>query len=203
MALTRPQFDLINLAQVAIDQENWMHFEEIHPILTASYQAEKISGNRATANELADSIRQLTKQYRTAIESIDPVNWVETDGGRTAAGFGSEMVGDCVVRAIAIGCELPYREVWEYFDAVQEKSPDEGVLSTVSAEFLKGMGWIERISSLRVDSAAYLIVDGIITCHLLGDGHMVAAKREKYLDSWNSGGLRTTHVWLSPDSPYR
>jgi hypothetical protein len=37
--------------------------------------------------------------------------WVADDGGRAATGF-SGKTGDCVVRAIAIACELPYAEVY-------------------------------------------------------------------------------------------
>ena len=42
--------------------------------------------------------------------------WVQDDGGRQAAGF-KGSTGDCVVRAIAIACELPYAEV---YDALHE-----------------------------------------------------------------------------------
>jgi hypothetical protein len=38
--------------------------------------------------------------------------WVPDDGGRQAAGF-KGATGDCVVRAIAIACELPYAEVYD------------------------------------------------------------------------------------------
>lgn len=198
------QFELVDLAQNAIDQEDWMRFEEIHPILSSAYQTEKISGNVDTANELADATRRLTKQYRRiAIDGTDSTRWVQTDGGRTSAGFLDPASGDCVVRAISIGCRLPYLDVWKYFWKEQVSNPDEGVLTVESTRFLREWGWVQKPSTLRVLDAAYRIRDGIISCHLLGQGHMVAAKDRKYLDSWNSGGLRTTHIWLGPDSPYR
>ena len=204
MALTMAQFQLVDLAQDAIDQEDWMRFEEIHPILSSAYQTEKISGSPDAANELADATRRLTKQYRQiAIDGMDSTQWIQTDGGRESAGFLDPASGDCVVRAISIGCNLPYLEVWKYFRRAQKSSPDKGVLTTESARFLREWGWVEKPSTLRVADAAHLIRDGIISCHLLGQGHMVAVKDRKYLDSWNSGGLRSITVWLSPDSPYR
>jgi len=50
------------------------------------------------------------------------IRFVQTDGGRAAAGFKGEA-GDCVVRAIAIISERPYKEVhdelteWQGWDA--------------------------------------------------------------------------------------
>lgn len=35
------------------------------------------------------------------------------DGGRKAAGFTGEHVGDCVARAVAIAGQLPYRQVYD------------------------------------------------------------------------------------------
>jgi hypothetical protein len=40
------------------------------------------------------------------------MRYVFDDGGRAAAGFRGEAPGDCVVRAIAIAIDLPYRDVY-------------------------------------------------------------------------------------------
>ena len=51
------------------------------------------------------------------------IRFVEDDGGRSAAGFPGDKEGDCVVRAIAIAAELPYKDVhdalteWQGWDA--------------------------------------------------------------------------------------
>lgn len=86
--------------------------------------------------------------------------WVADDGGRNAAGFAGH-VGDCVVRAIAIACELPYSEV---YDALREAtladrvvmaklelsygararrhaSPRTGVNRRVYERYLREVGW--------------------------------------------------------------
>lgn len=40
------------------------------------------------------------------------LDYVYDDGGRAAAGF-QGSTGDCVTRAVAIACALPYREVYD------------------------------------------------------------------------------------------
>ena len=49
------------------------------------------------------------------------MNFVYDDGGREAAGF-KGAAGDCVVRAIAIAAQIPYREV---YDALSEGCRNE------------------------------------------------------------------------------
>lgn len=39
--------------------------------------------------------------------------WILDDGGRELAGFRGATPGDCVVRAIAIAADLPYRDVYD------------------------------------------------------------------------------------------
>jgi hypothetical protein len=45
------------------------------------------------------------------------IEFVYDDGGRAAAGFTAVAPGDCVTRAIAIGTELDYREVYDSLNA--------------------------------------------------------------------------------------
>lgn len=40
------------------------------------------------------------------------MDWVYDDGGRSAAGYRGST-GDCVVRAIAIACQIPYQDVYD------------------------------------------------------------------------------------------
>ncbi len=46
------------------------------------------------------------------------MEWVYDDGGRKAAGFKGSS-GDCVIRAIAIAAQLPYREVYDELQTAQ------------------------------------------------------------------------------------
>lgn len=48
------------------------------------------------------------------------IPYVYNDGGREAAGFKGKT-GDCVVRAIAIAAELPYRQVYDDLSYLQSR----------------------------------------------------------------------------------
>lgn len=88
------------------------------------------------------------------------MQFVYNDGGRKKAGFKGDA-GDCVVRAIAIAAELPYREVYNHLsgenllysickrDRVarnlqKDKSytPRDGVNKKVYGKWLADHGWI-------------------------------------------------------------
>jgi hypothetical protein len=66
--------------------------------------------------------------------------FVEHDGGREAAGYKGET-GDCVVRAIAIAANMPYKQVYKDLYALSGKSPRGGVEKRVYRKYLEGMGW--------------------------------------------------------------
>src|SRR5208282_5932506 len=87
-------------------------------------------------------------------------HFVYDDGGREAAGYKGKT-GDCVTRAIAIACELPYQEVYDALrvgtkedralvaklelrygaNAKRHISPRDGVMRKVYDRFLKDIGW--------------------------------------------------------------
>ena len=54
------------------------------------------------------------------------MQFVYNDGGRTAAGF-KGSTGDCVVRAIAIATERPYREIYNLINGVARESPKQRI----------------------------------------------------------------------------
>lgn len=78
------------------------------------------------------------------------IPYVRDDGGRTDAGFKGET-GDCVVRAIAIGAELSYGEVYRALRANMRetasrrgkkvRTPRSGVPRSVYERFLFDHGW--------------------------------------------------------------
>jgi hypothetical protein len=53
--------------------------------------------------------------------------FVYDDGGRAAAGF-KGSTGDCVVRAIAIAAERPYREVYDLVNDIGKRSPEHRLI---------------------------------------------------------------------------
>lgn len=70
----------------------------------------------------------------------------QNDGGRATAGF-EGRANDCVVRAIAIAAQLPYREVFDKIkylaDEVHMDGSDveHGVYREVSRDLLTSLGW--------------------------------------------------------------
>lgn len=75
--------------------------------------------------------------------------FVHDDGGRSAAGF-KGITGDCVVRAIAIASQLPYKTVYDAINAIakQERKRNKrrsnartGVFKKTYADYLLENGW--------------------------------------------------------------
>ena len=77
------------------------------------------------------------------------MNFLVDDGGRAVAGFKGKA-GDCVVRAIAIATERPYREI---YDAINREGKQEsrrharrstargGVFKLTFKRYRLGLGW--------------------------------------------------------------
>jgi hypothetical protein len=57
------------------------------------------------------------------------IEFIQTDGGRKAAGWKGEKVGDCVVRALTIASGLPYNTVYRELFSMTKESPRNGVKS--------------------------------------------------------------------------
>jgi hypothetical protein len=75
------------------------------------------------------------------LEQNEIIEFQQNDGGREEAGFvGKVSVRDCVVRAIAIATEKPYREVYEALSK-SGKSPRNGVRRSVYEKYLASLGW--------------------------------------------------------------
>lgn len=78
------------------------------------------------------------------------MKWVHNDGGRAAAGF-KGRAGDCVVRAIAIATDTPYRVVYNMINCLGKSEPvgrnkrpgsaRRGVKITTIHAYLKYKGW--------------------------------------------------------------
>lgn len=85
---------------------------------------------------------------------MSAIDVVRTDGGRRRAGFRGEAPGDCVVRAIAIATEAPYREIYDDLFATAKAlaergriprgsaSPRDGVSPKVYGPWLAERGWL-------------------------------------------------------------
>lgn len=134
------------------------------------------------------------------------MTYVETDGGREAAGF-TGTTGDCVTRAIAIATGLPYREV---YDAIHERtlsnrrlmaklelrygaqarrhaSPRTGVSRDVYQPYLESLGW-EWVPVMSIGSGC--------TMHLREDevpGGRIIARLSRHVCAVIDGMVHDTH----------
>jgi len=78
------------------------------------------------------------------------MQFVFSDGGRRAAGFRRENVGDCVARSISIAMELPYMEVHsqllEFAQLTERRArksnPSSGVFTRTYRKFIEERGWV-------------------------------------------------------------
>jgi len=79
-----------------------------------AYQERKyLADFDGAVGDLRQQIEALERENTKLRQKLDPgrCEWVNNDGGRSAAGH--EPEGDCVVRAIAVATERPYAEVRE------------------------------------------------------------------------------------------
>tara|TARA_R100000808_G_C2130759_1_gene140016 strand:- start:887 stop:1348 length:462 start_codon:yes stop_codon:yes gene_type:complete len=133
------------------------------------------------------------------------INWEYNDGGRLDAGFNcGKLVGDCVVRAIAIAVEIPYREVWDDLKACQQAfskgrsraakackktncNPDRGTFRTVYEPYLKekGFAWFP-VMGIGTGCKMHLRKDE------LPEGRIIA-RVSKHLVAAVDGVLQDTH----------
>jgi hypothetical protein len=75
-----------------------------------------------------------------------------SDGGRAAAGYRG-IAGDCVTRAIAIACELPYKTIYDQINSISKQferlgkrkrhnsSAADGVYKPTTRRILEALGW--------------------------------------------------------------
>lgn len=72
------------------------------------------------------------------------MEWVYDDGGRSKY-FKAEHVGDCVCRAIAIGNDKDYKEVYDLINHTPNKRKKcdarNGVHKSISRKILNDLGW--------------------------------------------------------------
>jgi hypothetical protein len=87
------------------------------------------------------------------------MDFVYSDGGRAAAGY-KGRAGDCVVRAIAIATQKPYREVYDAINALvlaegarrgRRSSARSGVGRTTYERYLRELCW-EWVPTMQVGS---------------------------------------------------
>ena len=119
------------------------------------------------------------------------MNFVYNDGGREAAGYKGHA-GDCVTRAIAIACELPYQEVYDALNIARQNpvkaspgtrrklmnsSSRTGIFRRTYQHFLEELGWtwvptMQVGSGCQVHLKADELPSGKLVCKV--SKHLVA-----------------------------
>lgn len=88
------------------------------------------------------------------------MEWIYDDGGRSKY-FKADGVGDCAVRAIAIGTGKDYKEVYDDLKALNSgKSCRNGTPKKVDKTYLKKLGWVWH-STCKIGAG--------VSCHLVED----------------------------------
>jgi hypothetical protein len=131
-----------------------------------------------------------------------------SDGGRSAAGYKVQHVGDCVIRAIAIATKKDYKKIYRDLQESQRRyyqslgyrtgrNVNDGVSEAVSKPYLKAIGWVKiydwdamPVKRFHPDNLPKRR-DVIVTINYSRSGkrncnHMMAIRGGKILDTWNS-----------------
>lgn len=142
------------------------------------------------------------------------IKWSFSDGGREAAGF-KGRTGDCVVRAVAIATELPYRTVYDEINIWSKKergtgfrrrksSARTGVFTTTTRRYMENIGWkwtpTMRIGSgctvhLREDELPTGRIVVVLSKHLCAVVNGVIMD----LDDPSRGGTRCVYGYFSKE----
>ena len=112
--------------------------------------------------------------------------FIYDDGGRAKSGFKGK-VGDCVVRAIAIATEIPYKEVYTQLTKLQGSTVRKGVFKKYYDSYLKSIGWKWK--------ATMLVGQGCKT-HLKSDElpkGKIIVRLSKHLAAVEDGIVRDTY----------
>lgn len=132
-------------------------------------------------------IKAVTDRVRSLVERTEmELNW--NDGGRFSSGYVG-LTGDCVVRAIAIATGISYRDVYSEIGKASEKSPRNGVPTTVASHYLAARQWhFTDVHQARFNADSLPL--GIVIVHLASDksrrhGHFCTVINHVIQDTWN------------------
>ncbi|TWU42281.1 DUF2786 domain-containing protein [Novipirellula artificiosorum] len=133
------------------------------------------------------------------------MEFVWNDGGRSGSGFVG-LTGDCVTRSIAVATGTSYRDIYRDLGEASNKTPRNGVHTTVATEYLKKLGWRFTPGRGRGFSSAWL-PKGVVIAHLglkhgRFGGHFCTLIDHVIHDTWNPSeddGYLVEGYWTLPD----
>jgi len=115
------------------------------------------------------------------------IEWCYNDGGRSDAGYKGEA-DDCVVRAIAIATQKPYKEVYKALFSLSGESPRGGVKKRFYVKYLNSIGW-EWLPLMGIGTGCQVHLNAE---ELPSKGHYILSV-SKHLCTVIDGVLHDTH----------
>lgn len=162
-------------------------------------------------NRKADLLRhEIWIDYKTwavrldgACQTMTRQIWRSNDGGRAAAGYRG-YTGDCVVRAIAIATDKPYKEIYDELYALAGSSPRFGIHKKIYKPYLEaaGFAWTPTMgigTGCRVHVRADELPDGRLVLRL--SRHITAMVKGIVHDTYDvsRNGTRCVYgYWQAP-----
>lgn len=130
---------------------------------------------------------------------MEQTNYIETDGGRAAAGFKGHT-GDCGVRAMAIALGLDYKDCYKelaqaHKECTGEKTARKGIHKSIFNDVIRKYGWVWH-SAPKFNGRKARAID-------MPKGPVIAQMRNHYAavidgtvcDSWNSTNKMVYGFW--------
>ena len=101
-------------------------------------------------------------------------------------------VGDCVIRALSIGLDQPWDDIYYQLSGYGYDAKDMMSSNAVWDEMLRDYGFSRRVVQDRCKNGCYTIHDfcrdNRTGLYVLGTGsHVVTVKNGDYFDTWDSG----------------
>jgi len=120
------------------------------------------------------------------------MDFVQHDGGRNKYYKGGR-IGDCVIRAIALGTEQDYKTVYMELMSraiIAGSMPNE---DRIWKRYLKDLGWVEtKLGRSAVDLKDTKLPN---KCIAVTSGHLCAVMNNTLLDNWDGRFRKCWRYW--------
>lgn len=112
----------------------------------------------------------------------------------------NNRVGDCVIRAISLAMDRPWKEVYTDLAVYGYMLCDMPSSNAVWGLYLKDKGFVRGLINDTCPDGCYTVRDFCSDfpkgTFILGTGtHVICVKNGSYLDSWDSGDEVPVYYW--------
>lgn len=133
--------------------------------------------------------------------------FIINDGGRAEAGYKGQ-VNDCVVRAVAIATEMPYKQVYQRMNIYLDfyaygRTARQGIPLPIIQKFMKALGWkYVEAKQYGKHSSMHLNAKELPSGRIIADmkGHVSAVIDGVIHDTWdasNGGETPVNGYWVA------